>query len=145
MRYLFILTAIAALSCSDHACDKSYLNRQEIISLKTDVQTLQNKFDSLTSVLQLHKPPVSTKKSKKVKSKSVADKNFLNNTNRSAKSSSNYTWKSTSTSSTPSYKKTNQAESYKIRIGAICCDGSRSYATGRGACSHHGGVCKWLY
>jgi len=31
------------------------------------------------------------------------------------------------------------------RIGAICCDGTRSYATGRGACSHHGGVCKWLY
>lgn len=24
-----------------------------------------------------------------------------------------------------------------------CCDGSTSYATGRGACSHHGGVCDW--
>lgn len=32
-----------------------------------------------------------------------------------------------------------------IRVGAICCDGTRSYATGRGACSHHGGVCEWLY
>lgn len=31
------------------------------------------------------------------------------------------------------------------RVGAICCDGTRSYATGRGACSHHGGVCQWLY
>lgn len=31
------------------------------------------------------------------------------------------------------------------RIGAICRDGSRSYATGRGACSHHGGVDHWLY
>lgn len=31
------------------------------------------------------------------------------------------------------------------RIGAICCDGTRSYATGRGACSWHGGVCEWLY
>jgi hypothetical protein len=31
------------------------------------------------------------------------------------------------------------------RIGAECCDGSRSGATGRGACSHHGGVCRWLY
>jgi hypothetical protein len=31
------------------------------------------------------------------------------------------------------------------RIGAICCDGTRSYATGRGACSWHGGVCQWLY
>lgn len=24
-----------------------------------------------------------------------------------------------------------------------CCDGSTSNATGRGACSHHGGVCNW--
>jgi hypothetical protein len=31
------------------------------------------------------------------------------------------------------------------RIGAICRDGTRSSATGRGACSHHGGVAQWLY
>jgi hypothetical protein len=31
------------------------------------------------------------------------------------------------------------------RIGAICRDGSHSNATGRGACSHHGGVDHWLY
>jgi hypothetical protein len=31
------------------------------------------------------------------------------------------------------------------RIGAICKDGTRSSATGRGACSHHGGVARWLY
>ena len=31
------------------------------------------------------------------------------------------------------------------RIGAICRDGWRSNATGRGACSHHGGVAQWLY
>lgn len=30
------------------------------------------------------------------------------------------------------------------RVGAICNDGTRSYATGRGACSHHGGVSYWL-
>jgi hypothetical protein len=30
------------------------------------------------------------------------------------------------------------------RVGAICYDGHRSYATGRGACSHHGGVSYWL-
>lgn len=30
------------------------------------------------------------------------------------------------------------------RSGAICRDGTRSYATGRGACSHHGGVSVWL-
>lgn len=30
------------------------------------------------------------------------------------------------------------------RVGAICNDGTRSYATGRGACSWHGGVRYWL-
>ncbi len=29
------------------------------------------------------------------------------------------------------------------RVGAKCCDGSNSKATGRGACSHHGGVKYW--
>jgi hypothetical protein len=31
------------------------------------------------------------------------------------------------------------------RIGARCNDGTRSSATGRGACSHHGGVDYWIY
>lgn len=31
------------------------------------------------------------------------------------------------------------------RVGATCRDGSHSNATGRGACSHHGGVAQWLY
>jgi len=31
------------------------------------------------------------------------------------------------------------------RIGAICKDGTRSFATVRGACSHHGGVARWLH
>jgi uncharacterized protein YraI len=32
-----------------------------------------------------------------------------------------------------------------VRVGAVCRDGTRSSATGRGACSHHGGVEHWLY
>mgnify|MGYP000195993292 CR=1 FL=1 len=31
------------------------------------------------------------------------------------------------------------------RTGAVCRDGSRSSATGSGACSRHGGVDHWLY
>lgn len=31
------------------------------------------------------------------------------------------------------------------RVGAICNDGWRSYSTGSGTCSHHGGVDYWLY
>lgn len=34
---------------------------------------------------------------------------------------------------------------YRYRTGAVCKDGSRSSATGRGACSHHGGVSRWVY
>jgi len=33
----------------------------------------------------------------------------------------------------------------KDRIGAICHDGTRSSATGSGACSDHGGVKEWVY
>src|SRR5690349_4716311 len=31
------------------------------------------------------------------------------------------------------------------RIGAVCSDGWHSNATGRGACSHHGGVAHWVH
>jgi len=31
------------------------------------------------------------------------------------------------------------------RIGAVCWDGTISSSTGRGTCSHHGGVKNWLY
>ena len=35
------------------------------------------------------------------------------------------------------------SSSYEVRTGATCNDGSSSSATGRGACSHHGGVMDW--
>ncbi|WP_230466806.1 DUF3761 domain-containing protein [Faecalibacter macacae] len=38
------------------------------------------------------------------------------------------------------YNETN----FNYRSGAICNDGTQSSATGRGACSHHGGVAYWL-
>lgn len=41
------------------------------------------------------------------------------------------------------YKKSSKKE--KHRIGAICSDGWKSSATGRGACSWHDGVKEWLY
>jgi hypothetical protein len=31
------------------------------------------------------------------------------------------------------------------RIGALCRDGSESFATGSGACSHHRGVARWRF
>jgi hypothetical protein len=42
-------------------------------------------------------------------------------------------------------KTNNSPRTSGIRIGCICNDGTRSNATGKGACSHHGGVNHWLY
>lgn len=44
---------------------------------------------------------------------------------------------------TPSYNYQTPS-SNSSRYGAICKDGTHSNATGRGACSHHGGVSMWL-
>ena len=46
---------------------------------------------------------------------------------------------------TTTYKRPAQEKTYAVRTGAICRDGTRSSATGRGACSHHGGVREWVY
>lgn len=46
--------------------------------------------------------------------------------------------------SAPSLKKGKcQISYYIVRTGAVCKDGTHSTATGRGACSHHGGVARW--
>lgn len=41
------------------------------------------------------------------------------------------------------YNKLNPLETYISRYTTRCCDGTTSSSSGRGACSHHGGVCKW--
>lgn len=41
------------------------------------------------------------------------------------------------------YNKINPVRRRIIGYQTRCCDGSISYARGRGACSHHGGVCNW--
>lgn len=46
---------------------------------------------------------------------------------------------------TPTYSAPEPTVQSNVRIGAICEDGWQSSATGRGACSHHGGVLRWLY
>ncbi len=56
-----------------------------------------------------------------------------------------YTY-STPSYNVPSYNVPSYTPSVSpsFRTGAICRDGWRSSATGRGACSHHGGVSYWL-
>lgn len=41
--------------------------------------------------------------------------------------------------------KYHEKSKYKYRVGAVCRDGTHSSSTGRGTCSHHGGVEKWIY
>ncbi len=41
------------------------------------------------------------------------------------------------------YDKVNPIKKRIVGYVTRCCDGSTSHATGRGACSHHGGVCNW--
>lgn len=55
-----------------------------------------------------------------------------------------YTYNYTPSYYTPSYYTPSYTPSSNYRTGAICSDGWRSSATGRGACSHHGGVSYWL-
>ena len=42
-------------------------------------------------------------------------------------------------------KRIYQESSSSYRIGAYCNDGTKSFATGSGACSWHGGVDDWIY
>lgn len=46
---------------------------------------------------------------------------------------------------TPAARPRPQPKTATRRCGAICRDGSRGSATGREACSHHGGVRRWIY
>jgi hypothetical protein len=80
----------------------------------------------------------------------VQNLNYSNN----AKTKSNSNWQNNSfqsntnnTNYKPSKSNTNtyNYENVKVRVGAVCRDGTTSTATGRGACSHHGGVDYWLY
>ncbi len=56
-----------------------------------------------------------------------------------------YNPKFKSSTSYPTIQDKINSATYRTRVGAICRDGTRSSATGRGACSHHGGVSRWLY
>jgi hypothetical protein len=47
--------------------------------------------------------------------------------------------------STPTPTYTQPTVNNNVRTGAVCNDGTTSSATGRGACSHHGGVNYWTH
>ena len=68
---------------------------------------------------------------------------FQDFNNSQSRTTTDYKWQSTTTT-TPTYTPQSNYPVYQVRIGAICCDGTRSNATGKGACSHHNGVCQWL-
>ena len=76
--------------------------------------------------------------------------NYSNGFKQHINNSNNYNTYQPRKNNYPSQKKCNYKQNrnltiVKVRIGAICKDGTTSSATGRGACSHHGGVAYWLY
>ncbi len=139
--FVFAFVSLSLLSCNDKTDNR-----------KADYNLLQERFsgaedriDSLISVMkerELLKKTASQKKIKAKKKSKVADNNLSAPARNDA---SEHTWKSVNNQTIPSYRPVKEKEAYQVRVGAVCCDGSRSYATGRGACSHHGGVCQWLY
>ncbi|HUC83319.1 MAG TPA: hypothetical protein VMR70_20580 [Flavisolibacter sp.] len=139
MKYCCFLLACCLLACTPRN-DKASFQEMEVLFLRQQVQTLQARVDSLVVALtkkETKMGPHST--TAKKKSRRVSAKTAL-----PLASSVNHNWQSTSTN-TPSYPRSREQQTYAVRTGAICCDGTRSYATGRGACSHHGGVREWLY
>jgi len=72
-----------------------------------------------------------------------SNSNWQNSSYKSNTNRTNYNYEQSKTN-TNSYNNYN-SENTKVRIGAVCRDGTTSTATGRGACSHHGGVDYWLY
>lgn len=48
-----------------------------------------------------------------------------------------------SAEATKLHDKINPERKRVVEYVTRCCDGSTSYSTGRGTCSHHGGVCNW--
>ncbi len=130
------------LSCKNDSANSNTdyrLLQQQIHGLQTRMDSLIISVKEKESLKGITQPKV--KKKKKTSTNSAADVN----SSPSNKSTTDYTWKISESKTAPPYRPANQKETYQIRVGAICCDGSRSYATGRGACSHHGGVCQWLY
>jgi hypothetical protein len=75
------------------------------------------------------------------KAQTKSNSNWQNN---NFQSNANNTYYKPSKSNTKTYNNYN-SENIKVRVGAVCRDGTTSTATGRGACSHHGGVDYWLY
>jgi hypothetical protein len=139
-----MVSCCAFLSCSDNT---STNDQSDYLLLKEQVLVLQNRVDSLIQVLSEQQRPVASQKLQKKNAKSNIKKNAIqfSLTSEGNDKEKNYNWENTATKTTPDYKPKKETQAYQVRTGATCCDGSRSYATGRGACSHHGGVCQWLY
>lgn len=86
------------------------------------------------------KPPTNNSGYKRAETITSGDQiksNFSKDESKTAKKKSKSSFSKTS-------KPTIQIKKSTRRVGAICRDGTRSSATGRGACSHHGGVSRWL-
>ena len=136
--------AMSFFCCNDKNDSANDRSRYEL--LQERVNNLQGKLDSLIQALGAKKRVQKniTGKSKKKNSgtAAVSSQQINDPTQQPAAADNNFTREIASPKKAPTPK---PQRTYTTRVGAICCDGTRSSATGRGACSHHGGVCEWLY
>ena len=139
--FVFVLVSLSLLSCKD-ATENS---KTDYSLLQVKLNRIEVRMDSLIGAMKEKEPlkKATSQKIIKATKKSKATENYLSTP--ASNSTSENTWRSVNKQTVPSYRPVKEKETYQVRVGAICCDGSRSYATGRGACSHHGGVCEWLY
>ena len=144
MKYFLVACIIIPLlSCNDNSAAS---DRANYLLLKEQVNALESKVDSLLQALNKKETLPVKSKQKKRKNISESKTENLSSTNTNTdNNTAKYKQQHTKTNLRPAYTPKKETQTYQGRVGAICCDGTRSYATGRGACSHHGGVCRWLY
>lgn len=148
---LFIGSATIHLFSTKHINNITYLQRLIILPLFLGLLTVSivagksiqiaNELEASKKLALIEKNEVKTKLEKTEKELRTAENENRNLKNRNNKSEKDF-W--SEIPKIPKEKPKPKSQG-RYRIGAICCDGTRSYATGRGACSWHGGVCEWLY
>lgn len=146
MRNVLFCICLLLFACTNGSADRD-TGSSELFYLQQKVDALQSRMDSLEKVL-VPKVAVNSAKqtsTKKGRKRKNANANQGQGIVSAETSNTGDTWQQERATPTPVYQKKKAQEVYNIRTGAVCCDGSHSNATGRGACSHHGGVCQWLY
>lgn len=136
--FLVYLTTINSIDLSK-ALNEVEVRKKEYFNLLDKNDKLTNELSSKSKEYEIAKTEIENLKRKKNQASLSKNKskglNDQTNQNNKLYGNKDYNQKYST--------KRNPENVY--RVGVICRDGTRSYATGRGACSWHGGVKCWIY